>query len=344
MKNKSARYIISVVLCVIGVHFFPAYAAAVNTQSGAVIVMFHRFGQNTHPSTNVTLQQLNTFVSYIQNNGFSVRPLSQVVTAVQNGDSVPAKTVVITIDDAYKSIYTYAYPLFKRAGFPFTVFLSSREIGGKNFLSWQQVSEMAADGVEFQAHTHTHAHMPQRTTEQNIADIDTNVKLIEKYTGIKPTLFAYPYGEASTDTIDTVKNMGFRAGFSQHSGVFTPTGDMFYIPRFSLNEKYATTERIKLVLNARPFAVTAFSPNNPHIDKNNPPVIHFSVPESLKSVHNINCFYNGVAKMTTNKTYPTVTLTFDQPFGSGRHRINCTARHPDGRGYRWLGMQYVVTP
>ncbi len=310
--------------------------------SEAVIVMFHRFGQDTHPSTNVTLEQVRNFIAYIQDNGFTVRPLQQVVSAIQNGDRLPPKTVAITIDDAYKSIYTYAYPLFKDANFPFTVFLSSREMGFGNFLSWEQVAEMAQNGADFQAHTHSHPHMTQLSIAQNIEEIQKNIQLIEKHTGIRPTLFAYPYGEANTDIINTVKNMGFTAGFSQHSGVFNATSDMFYIPRFSLNERYATPQRIQQVLNARAFPITSFTPTNPQIDTINPPKIQFTVANNIASLHNMGCFYNGTAKMQTHIEYPTVTLTFDTPFTVGRHRINCTAPHPDNRGYRWLGMQFVV--
>lgn len=319
----------------------PTMANATDAQNEAVITVFHRFAQSTRPSTNITAAQLKNFVAYIQNNGFSVLPLSVVVESVQNNTLLPEKTVVITIDDAYKSIYTHAYPIFKDAGFPFTVFLSSREVGGKNFLSWSEVSKMAKNGVSFQAHTHTHPKLQQIPIAETIMEITTNVALITKHTGIKPTLFAYPYGEASTAVMKAVKNMGFTAGFSQHSGVFNATSDMFYIPRFSLNERYATPDRIRLILNARMFPVKQFAPNNPHITDTNPPTVTFSVSPDIKTVNNINCFYDGNGTITMKKSYPTITLTFDKPFNTGRTRINCTARHPDNRGYRWLGMQYV---
>lgn len=316
-------------------------ASPQNATNEAVIVLLHRFAQTTHPSTNITAEQLKNFIAYMQDNAFNVLPLSDVVHAVQTHTPLREKTVVITIDDAYKSVYTHAYPAFKQAGFPFTVFLSSREVGGKNFLSWDQVSEMAKNGVDFQAHTHSHPKLQKLPTAEVIKEIKTNVALITKHTGTKPRLFAYPYGEASTDVINTVKNMGFQAGFSQHSGVFNATSDMFYIPRFSLNERYATGERIRLILNARAFPVQQFIPNNPHITATNPPTIQFSVSPAVKTINNVNCFYNGTGTLTIKKHYPTVTLTFDTPFNTGRTRINCTARHPDNRGYRWLGMQYV---
>lgn len=319
----------------------PIWANTATKPNEAVIVMFHKFGVDTSPSTNIRMEQLHAFVKYIKQEGFTVLPLTQVVEYMQDNTPLPEKTVVITIDDAHKSLYTHAYPVFKEAKFPFTVFLSSREVGLGNFLSWDNITEMAQHGVDFQAHTHTHPHMQTLSADEVVKEITTNVDLITKHTGIKPTIFAYPYGEASTDVIHQVKTLGFKAGFSQHSGVFNKTSNMFYAPRFSINERYGTLNRLKLVLNARAFPITQYSPINPYITDDNPPTISLTVAPSIKNLHSVNCFFNGRAKMHTTKNAPHIVLSFDAPFTKGRSRINCTIPHPDGRGYGWFGLQYV---
>ena len=77
------------------------------------------------------------------------------------------------------------------------------------------------------------------------ADPYTNKRELEKSNirfkkelGVRPNLIAYPYGEASQSVLKLVKDFGFVAGFGQHSGVAAKTPDMFYLPRFALNENY----------------------------------------------------------------------------------------------------------
>ena len=74
----------------------------------------------------------------------------------------------------------------------------------------------------------------------------------------------------------------------KHSGVINETSNMYYLPRFSLNEKYGDIERLKFVANAKGLGVYDFIPSNPNIS-DNPPYIGFSLLDEKLS-KNINCF------------------------------------------------------
>ena len=90
----------------------------------------------------------------------------------------------------------------------------------------------------------------------------------------KSLLFAFPYGETNTDIINLIKEYKFKVAFGQHSGIINETSNMYYLPRFSLNEKYGEIERVKFAASAKGLGVYDFIPINPSISEN-PPYIGF---------------------------------------------------------------------
>ena len=64
-------------------------------------------------------------------------------TALKRGEkTIEDRSVLITIDDGWKSIYTDAFPILKEMGFPFTVFLYTNYInGGSNALTTSMIKK-----------------------------------------------------------------------------------------------------------------------------------------------------------------------------------------------------------
>ena len=63
-----------------------------------------------------------------------------------------------------------------------------------------------------------------------------------KEIGEIPNLYAYPYGEADEQIFDLLKNYKFKVSFGQHSGAINETSNLYYLSRFSLNERYVRTK------------------------------------------------------------------------------------------------------
>ena len=71
-----------------------------------------------------------------------------------------------------------------------------------------------------------------------------------KNIGYIPKLFAYPYGESSNEVIDILKEFGISHAFGQHSGVISSFDNQYYLPRFSLNERFGDIDRFEFAVNA----------------------------------------------------------------------------------------------
>ena len=97
-------------------------------------------------------------LAYLQSEGYTSIDLYHLLDSLTWGRSLPAKPVVITIDDGYRDAYENAFPLLKEFGFSATFFILTDPIDQnlENYLTWEQVEEMSAAGMVFEPHSKTH--------------------------------------------------------------------------------------------------------------------------------------------------------------------------------------------
>ena len=317
--------------------------AAVAAQS-AVFLMYHRFGEDEIPSTNIRLDQFEAHISELKTGGYTVLPVPEIVAALKTGKPLPDRTVGITIDDAYASAYREAWPRLKAAGLPFTLFVATAAVdrGFRGLMTWDEIRELAAAGVTIGHHSAAHAHMAFADAETIAADIAEATRRFTEELGRPADLFAYPFGEYSRELRDTVAAVGFAAAFGQHSGVAYSGSDMFALPRFPLNERYGGIARFKHeIVSALPLPVTDITPSSPLLGPN-PPPFGFTVAEGLDNLEQLNCFASGQGLAAVERLgQRRIEVRVKHPFPPGRARVNCTLPGPDGR-WRWFGIQFLV--
>ena len=321
-------------------------AAQSATPAGAVILMYHRFGEDAYPSTSIQLDQFEEHVAKLTSGPYHVLPLSQVVAALREDTPLPDRTVVITIDDAYRSIYTEAFPRLQAAGLPFTIFVNTDSVGQvAGALTWEELRIMEDAGVEIGAHSASHAHMAIQDRGAMEEDLARMTATFLTELGHVPALFAYPYGEYSSELRAMVEDAGYGAAFGQHSGVATAGSDMFTLPRFALNERYGEPDRFATIVDALPLPVSDALPSDmliqPGSGMANPPAIGFTVGEGAGRLDRLACFASHDEGLSMDLLGRRVEVRLTRPFPPGRSRLNCTLPTADGR-FRWYGMAFLV--
>ena len=324
------------------IHIF--FKTANASEVAATVLMYHRFGESAFPSTNIRIKQFEAHLNELKTKSFNVIGLPEIVSALKNRRRLPERTIGISIDDAYLSIYEHAWPRLKAFGFPFTIFVATKPIDQSNssYMSWGQIRELLEAGVTIGSQSATHPHLTFLTKPELEKELNSsNARFLEKL-GMVPNLFAYPYGEASLATERVVQDHGFKAAFGQHSGAISSVGDLFYLPRFTMNEVYGSLSRFKLVANTLPLHAIDLTPEDHVITGQNPPAIGFTVTGKLPDLKRLNCFasHEGRAKVERiGKRRFEVRLA--NPFPKGRTRLNCTLP-ADTRQWYWLGRQFFV--
>ena len=319
----------------------PSVALAENS---AVVLMYHRFGEGKYPSTNITIAQFEAHIRELKSGAYTVLPVPRIIEALRLGTPLPERTVGLTIDDAYLSVYTEAWPRLKAAGLPFTLFVATQPLDRKHpdYMTWDNLREMAGAGVTIGHQTASHLHMAKASAERNSRDIARADGRFRANLRMRPKLFAYPYGEAGLAVQKLVRGADFAAAFGQHSGAIGGTDDLYYLPRFAMNEKYGDLARFRLVANTLALPVTDMVPADTLITGLNPPAIGFTVIGNVKGLHRLTCFASHEGRATVERLGTTrIEVRLKTPFPKGRTRLNCTMPAKDGR-WRWLGRQYYV--
>lgn len=336
MRRKGTALLAAAVL------FAPANLMAADWAS---VIMYHRFGESAYPNTNIRLDQFKEHLAELKNKKYSVLPLGEIVDALTSGQSLPDRTVAITIDDAFLSVYENAWPLLKEAGFPFTIFVSTDNVdkNAPDYMSWAQLEEMTKAGVYVGHHSAKHDHLPRLSIEAVERDIQKASDSFKKHLGFVPGIFAYPYGEYGAEIKKLIERKGFKAAFGQQSGVFYSQLDPFALPRFALNENYGSIGRLRLAANAMPLRVKHLMPSD-NILRQNPPAFGFTLAEDYPNLKQLSCYSSNQSGGTVpierlGKTR--IEIRLGKPYKPGRGRINCTLPGPEGR-YRWFGTLFYI--
>ena len=308
-------------------------------ENSIAVFVYHRFGENNYPSTNTRIPQFKKHLDELIKNNYNVVSTETIIDALQNNKNLPEKTVAITIDDAFFSIYKKAWPILKEKKLPFTIFVSTGPVNSnsKNYMNWEQLKEMNNRGVTIGHHTKNHFHLVGKKKETIISEIEEASDDFLKNLGYVPDIFAYPYGEYSSEIKEITKNY-FKAAFGQQSGGIYNGIDIFELPRFSMNEQYGDLKRFKFAANSYGLKIKNVLPENKVITDINPPLLGFTLLDDLEGL--IRCYPSHDIKADLTKLgNKRIEIRFDRAFPKGRTRINCTIN--DNNKWRWSGFQFL---
>lgn len=325
--------------------------AAGTAAADAVVFLYHRFGEDRYPTTSVRLKQFDAHLEYLDRHGFTVWPLQRIADYLRQGRAIPDRTAAITVDDAYLSVYTQAYPRLKARGWPFTVFVATGPVDRHfaSFMSWEQMREMARNGASFANHGVSHDHLVRRRAGETEAawrarmrgELDEAQRRLGKELGATGRLFAYPYGEFDEALAKVVESAGYTA-FGQQSGAVGRYTDTRAVPRFPMSEAYAPIEQFANKVNSLALPVEQVLPWNPVIGSENPPSIRLQLAVALPRTREMRCYVAGqeLAKVEWRDAQH-ATVRARAPLPRGRSRYNCTVPGPDGR-YYWYSHPWLM--
>ena len=307
--------------------------------------MYHRFEENKYPSTNIKINDFKTHLKIIEENNIKFINPKDFENELKNNKM--QRKILLTIDDGFLSFYENAWPILKTKKIPFILFVSTREIGAFNYMTWEQIKEInKEDFVEIGNHSHTHEYLADERSELIKEDIAKSISIFKKNLGKNSDFFSYPFGEYSNDFKNIIKSFGFKYAFGQHSGVMDESKDFYELPRYPINEKYGEIKRFKSLTKTLPFKYKKIYPEEKYLSKGkNPPNVKIEFFENIKNLKSVNCYSNEGDKWRqsdTNFVNPnTLIINITEKFIGERGRINCSLRDPSGL-WRWLGIQFVI--
>ena len=308
--------------------------------------MYHRFEENKYPSTNIKINDFLKHLEIIQNNNIEFKnPKNFEKELLSNKKK---RKILLTIDDGFLSFYENAWPVLKKRKIPFILFVSTREIGSTNYMSWSQIKEISKENfVEIGNHSHSHGYLVDENVETIKSDIQKSINIFKEKLGKNSDFFSYPFGEYSISFKNIIKSFKFKYAFGQHSGVIDNTKDFYELPRFPINEKYGELKRFTSLTKTLPFKYKKLLPEEKYLlaDKN-PPQVKIEFDKKIKNLKAINCYSNEANKWRQSsiafETNNILQIFINEKFVGERGRINCSLRDQSGF-WRWLGIQFVIS-
>jgi peptidoglycan/xylan/chitin deacetylase (PgdA/CDA1 family) len=209
------------------------------------ILLYHRFGPVAADGMTTTTPVFQSHLQYLRANGYKVIPLRQLVDYyLHKGPPPPPKSVVITVDDGHKTVYTDMLPLVRKYRIPVTLFIYPSAISHASYaMTWDQLRELQKTGMfEMQGHTYWHPNFKQERKKSSTSEYEKTVDMqlnkskakLEKELGTKIDMLAWPYGIHDDFLISKANQAGYIATLTLEGHGANNSDNVMKLPRYLL--------------------------------------------------------------------------------------------------------------
>ena len=228
-------------------------APEINTKAAVMALCYHRFEDRPKDSLAINPAEFEKQMQALKDNGFTVIPLADFLAWRRGEKSIPDKCCLIGIDDGYRSGYDVAWPILKKYGYPFTMFIYTNYVKGQpnaggQSMSWEELAEMRDAGVDIESHTISHSDLKAKNgkwqkfqptyeawLQHEMAD---SKKMLEQNLGISVKALAYPYGNHNEEVRRIAMESGYEAAFTVYGQRLTHTSAPDQLGRYAIESMH----------------------------------------------------------------------------------------------------------
>src|SRR5881409_2882649 len=255
----------------------PKITKPVVDQTAQVIIFcYHRLVDKIrYPGTEITPAAFEAQMKELKDRGITVIPMQDLLAWKRGEKNIPPRCAVITFDDGWKSQYEVAWPIMKKFGYPFTMFIYTEgvrggSLGGGQAITWEQLADMRDNGIDIEAHTATHQDLREghnimlaspggKRTRTKLTgpqyeqwmqnEVVGSKQLLEQRLGIKVNCFAVPFGNYNEHVKEIARNSGYEAMFTVYGQPITFTSPMDSIGRYAIeaNKPNVFEDAVKMI-------------------------------------------------------------------------------------------------
>lgn len=190
------------------------------------VLGYHDFSETAEETEmRIRTSKFRDQMQALKDLGLPVIPMADFQAWKRGEKSIPDKSVVITIDDGWKSVYTDAYPVLREFGYPFTLFLYKNYVdGGGKALTTPMIREMIGNGATLGSHSVSHpypATVKKHRREGPDAydaflrrEMGESKRFLESGFGSAVTTYAYPGGYHTQEMFTLAEEFGYTQLFT----------------------------------------------------------------------------------------------------------------------------------
>ncbi|MBT2386155.1 polysaccharide deacetylase family protein [Streptomyces sp. ISL-11] len=228
------------------------------TEDRVPILMYHSVAHSPSRATyglSVSPEAFAAQMRLLAELRFTAMTAGQLAEAWRTGRGLPEKPVLITFDDGYEGVHRHALSALVEHGFTATLFASTGWLRGRHdaggaldlMLSWDQVRELAAAGIEIGGHSHTHPQLDQLPDRELWFEVQRCRELLAEELGEAPVSFAYPYGYSDRRVRRTVRHAGFAVSLAVGNSLAARPQGPYALERVTVRRTTGPAEFERLV-------------------------------------------------------------------------------------------------
>jgi peptidoglycan/xylan/chitin deacetylase (PgdA/CDA1 family) len=211
----------------------------------------------------ISKDMFNRQLQLLSTNGYGVVTLEDALAMKFSLEMSLKDNVVISFDDGYLNNYDCAYPLLYNLQHRATFFVVSDWINShKDCMTWNQLKEMANNGMEIGSHTKSHMALGECTEKETIEELESSKKTIEDRIGHEVKFLSFPHGSYNGKTLSIASKLGYRACCSSNWGYFTNFSNILSLERFAIKRNLSTNHFRAICENKKPFQFRMHLVNN----------------------------------------------------------------------------------
>lgn len=159
------------------------------THATVPIFMYHfileDYGEYPDTENFLKPETLEEQLKYISENGYQTIYIDEMDDLYKY-----EKPVALTFDDCFVYFYNNAFPLLKKYNQKATIFVITDYINGENYLTEEQIKEMADSGlVKVESHSKTHQYLDEMTYDEQVVEAVESKKRLEDITGQRVSVY-----------------------------------------------------------------------------------------------------------------------------------------------------------
>lgn len=206
------------------------------------ILLYHKIGQAKAPSIHgnkvtpkysVDTDVFDAQMKFIKDSGYTTLTTQELINDEQN-HNLPAKPLVITFDDGWKSQYENALPILNKYNMHATFYIYTGVIGSPLYMSWDDLHSLLNQNMEIGDHTKTHSRLSKINADRLDEEISKSKNVLENNLHVTISDFAFPYGDYNKSVLDVVKKSGYVSARTSNQSIYNDFHDLY-----QLNSLYA---------------------------------------------------------------------------------------------------------
>lgn len=174
-------------------------------------------------SLTVSLEKFEAQMRFLKDQGYTTIRIGDLINHFQTGAPLPPKPIILTFDDGYTDNYLNVFPSLKDFGFSGAFFVVSggADFNHEEYMTWDQLREMAANGMEIGNHTLTHRYNLGSTypSTQRTEIFESHKRFVAEMPGWIP-IFSYPSGSYNEYTLELLRELGYTAAVTTRQGTY----------------------------------------------------------------------------------------------------------------------------